>query len=338
MSSTGKRGNALAKVILTFVALCIAAFPAIAQVDLQGHRGARGLMPENTLPAFARALTIGVTTLELDVGVTADGIVVVSHDPTLNGALTRRPSGVWLHGHGAALFSLTYDKIQTYDVGRINPNKKYARRFPTQTPVDGTRIPTLAAVFDLVRRAGNETVRFNIETKLNPAKLNLTPPPEDFAKAVLDVIRREKMESRVTIQSFDWRTLQVVQRLAPNVPTVYLSAQQRWLNNIQRAHSGSSPWTAGFDIDEHEGSVPKLVKAAGGSVWSPYHKEIDADQLREAHALGLKVVVWTVNDAARMDALLDLGVDGIISDYPDRLRAVMAKQGMALPTPTPVTP
>jgi glycerophosphoryl diester phosphodiesterase len=196
-------------------------------------------------------------------------------------------------------------------------------------------MPTLALVFDLVRRAGNETVRFNIETKLNPAKLNLTPPPEAFVKSVLDVIRREKMESRVTIQSFDW---QVVQRRAPNVPTVYLSVQQRWLNNIQRAHSGPSPWTAGFDIDEHAGSVPKLVKAAGGSVWSPYHKEIDAAQLREAHRLGLKVVVWTVNDAARMDAMLDLGVNGIISDYPDRLRAVMAKRGLALPPPSPVSP
>lgn len=328
----------MAQQIYAFIALCFFAFPVMAQVDLQGHRGARGLMPENTLPAFAKALTIGVTTLEIDVGVTADGIVIVSHDSVLNPALTRKPSGVWLHGDGASLTSLSYEQTQKFDVGRINPSKKYARRFPTQTPVDGTRIPTLASVFELVRRAGNETVRFNIETKLNPAKLNLTPPPETFAQAVLDVIRCAKMESRVTIQSFDWRTLQVVQRLAPNVPTVYLSVQQRWLNNIQRAHPGSSPWTAGFDIDEYAGSVPKLVKAAGGSVWSPHHKEIDAAQLREAQSLGLKVVVWTVNDPVRMYALLDLGVDGIISDYPDRLRAVMAKRGLALPAPSPVTP
>ena len=116
--------------ILVLLACCFA-FPAMAQIELQGHRGARGLMPENTLPAFARALTIGVTTLELDVGVSADGIVVVSHDLTLNGALTRLPSGVWLHGHGAAISSLTYERIKTYDVGRINPSKKYARQFPT---------------------------------------------------------------------------------------------------------------------------------------------------------------------------------------------------------------
>lgn len=320
------------------ILFCLSVFPAWAEFDLQGHRGARGLMPENSLPAFARALTIGVTTLELDVGVSADGTVVVSHDPVLNGALTRRPSGVWLHGHGAALVSLTDEQIGTYDVGRINPIKRYARRFPTQTPVDGTRMPNLAAVFDLVGRAGNETVRFNIETKLNPAKPDQTLAPEPFAKAVLAAIRDGGMESRVTIQSFDWRVLQVIQRLAPEIPTVYLSAQQRWLDNIQRGESGISPWTAGRDVDDYGGSVPKLVKASGGAVWSPHHEEINADQLRTAHGLGLLVVVWTVNKADRMEALIDLGVDGIITDYPDRLRAVMARRGMDLPQPTPVEP
>ena len=330
--------GALIRATLFSILFCLSALPAWAEFDLQGHRGARGLMPENSLPAFARALTIGVTTLELDVGVSADGTVVVSHDPVLNGALTRRPSGVWLHGHGAALFSLTDEQIGTYDVGRINPIKRYARRFPAQTPVDGTRMPTLAAVFDLVRRARNETVRFNIETKLNPAKPDQTLAPEPFAKAILAAIRDGGMESRVTIQSFDWRTLQVIQRLAPEIPTVYLSAQQRWLDNIQRGESGISPWTAGRDVDDYGGSLPKLVKMSGGAVWSPHHTEIDADQLGTAHGLDLRVVVWTVNKAARMGELIDLGVDGIITDYPDRLRAVMARRGMDLPQPTPVEP
>jgi glycerophosphoryl diester phosphodiesterase len=165
-----------------------------------------------------------------------------------------------------------------------------------------------------------------------------TLAPERFAKAVLAAIRDGGMETRVTIQSFDWRTLQAVQRLSPEIPTVYLSVQQRWLDNIERGLSGPSPWTAGMDVDDHNGSVPKLVKVAGGRVWSPYHKEIDADQLRTAHALGLLVVVWTVNKAARMAELLDLGVDGIITDYPDRLRDVMARRGMALPRPTPINP
>ncbi len=295
-------------------------------------------MPENTLPAFAHALTLGVTTLELDVGVTADGVVVVSHDPALSPALTRDGEGAWLSNRGPAISSLTFDELSRYDVGRLNPDHRYASRYPNQRPADGTQIPSLASVFDLARRAGNDTVRFNIETKLKPGEPTATRRPAAFAKALLDVVRQEKAAARVTIQSFDWRTLQAFQRLAPGIPTVYLSAQQRWLNNIKKGQEGPSPWTAGFDVDEYGGSVPRLVKAAGGAVWSPYHKEIDAGQLREAHELGLKVVVWTVNDSARMGALLDLGVDGIISDYPDRLRAVMAQRGLPLPKPTPVSP
>ena len=143
---------------------------------------------------------------------------------------------------------------------------------------------------------------------------------------------------RTTIQSFDWRTLRHVQTLAPEIPTVYLTAQQRWLDNVEIGRPGRSDWTAGLDVDDFGGSVPRLVAAAGGRIWSPYHKEIDAAQLDEAHGLGLEVVVWTVNDPARMRALIDLGVDGIITDYPGRLRRVLAEKGFPLPPPTPVEP
>jgi len=126
--------------------------------------------------------------------------------------------------------------------------------------------------------------------------------------------------------------------VAPAITTAYLSAQQKWLDNIEKARPGASSWTAGFDVDAFGGSLPRLVKAAGGRVWSPFHKEVDAAQLEEAHRLGLRVVVWTVNEAERMGALIDLGVDGIISDYPDRLRRVLAEKGRPLPAPTPVEP
>ncbi|MDD9904604.1 MAG: glycerophosphodiester phosphodiesterase [Rhodospirillaceae bacterium] len=306
--------------------------------DLQGHRGARGLMPENTLPAFAKALSLGVSTLELDTGVAADGVVVVSHDRTLNPALTRDRAGAWLPGRGPALNSLSFRELRGYDVGRMKPDSRYARRWSEQIAIDGTKIPSLADVFALARRAGNDLVRFNIETKIDPRKPSESPDPESFARALLNVVWEVNAADRVTIQSFDWRTLQAVQRLAPSVPTVYLTVQQYWLDNIRKGAYGPSPWTAGFDIEDHGGSVPRLVKAAGGAVWSPYHKEVDAVQLREARSLGLKVVVWTVNDSARMETLIDLGVDGIITDYPDRLRTVMARRGMALPRQTPIKP
>lgn len=326
----------------TCFAGCAAAF------DLQGHRGARGLAPENTLPAFARALEVGVTTLELDTGVTRDGVVVVSHDPALNPEIVRDGRGAWLERRGPAIRSLTYEALSRYDVGRLKPGTDYARRYPAQVAVDGTRIPRLSEVFELARRAGNGEVRFNIETKLSPARPDETLAPEAFARAVIAEIRKAGMASRASIQSFDWRTLQVVQKQAPEIATVYLTAQQRYLDNVctgpgagnasaSPADCAPSPWTAGFQLADH-GSVPKMVKAAGGRVWSPDHRDIDAARLAEARSLGLRVVVWTVNEPAQIAKLLDLGVDGIISDRPDLVREEMRRRGMPLPAATPVQP
>jgi len=283
-------------------------------LDIQGHRGARGLAPENTLPAFARALGIGVTTLELDCAVTKDGVVVVSHDSTLNPDITRGPGGKWLEGEGPPIRGFTYDELRRYDVGRIDPASGYAKRFPNQQPVDGARMPRLMDVFALARKAGNEQVRFNIETKISPLHPERTVTPEAFARAFIAVIRGAGMEKRVTIQSFDWRTLQAVERAAPEIATAYLTGRRRG------------------------GSQPKAVHAAGGRLWSPNYEELDSAALIEARALGLKVVPWTVNEPGFIARFLDLGVDGIITDYPQRVRAELARRGMALPAPTPVEP
>lgn len=316
--------------------LLVMAGPAQA-LDLQGHRGARGLLPENTLPAFARALAIGVTTLELDIAVTKDGVIAVSHDAMLNPDITRGSDGLWLARNDIAIHALTWAELQQYDVGRIRPQTAYARRFPVQQPLDGVRLPRLADVFALARRAGNSTVRFNIETKISPEQPQHTLPPVEFARALIALVRTEKLESRVTIQSFDWRTLQVVQQEAPQITTVYLSAQQSWTDNIH-AGGSTSPWTAGFHISNHAGSVPRMVKAAGGAVWSPYFGEVTRETVREAQQAGLKVVVWTVNEPQDIARMMDLGVDGIISDYPDRLRTIAAERGLPLPPATPLAP
>ena len=316
------------------IAALLWAAPAIAGgFDLQGHRGARGLAPENSLPGFAKALAIGVSTLELDVGITADRRVVVSHDPRLSPSLVQDGNGAWLGKPTPAINELPLARLRGFDIGRIAPDSRYARRFPEQVGQDGVRIPTLAEVIALTERMGGGAVYFNIETKLRPDRPDETLPVNDFVDLLLAEIRQTDIAARASIQSFDWRSLRRVQRLAPDIPTVYLTAQQRWLDNLQAGRPGPSPWTAGLDIDDHGGSVPRLVKAAGGSVWSPYYRELDGEQLREAQGLGLKVIVWTVNDDWRMAELIELGVDGIITDYPDRLRAVMAEKGMPLPPP-----
>jgi glycerophosphoryl diester phosphodiesterase len=319
------------------LAASLAMAASVQALDIQGHRGARGLAPENTLPAFARALSLGVTTLELDCAVTRDGVVVVSHDPALNPDLTRTPDGKWLAGPGPRIRELTYEQLQRYDVGRVRPDTAYARRFPDQRPVDGTRIPRLADVFELVRKSGNGAVRFNIETKISPLAPEMTTDPEDFTRRLIATVRSAGMEERTVIQSFDWRTLAIVQKEAPSIPTVHLSAQQDFMNNIEGGRR-SSRWTAGLHVSRFGGSIPRMVKAAGGAVWSPYYRELTPESAKEARGLGLKVVPWTVNSAEDMKRLIEWGVDGIISDRPDILRKVAGDMKIALPAPTPVAP
>ena len=302
-------------------------------LDIQGHRGARGLAPENTLPAFAKALELGVSTLELDCAITRDGVVVVSHDPALNPDITRGPDGKWLQQTGPAIRSLTYQELQRYDVGRINPASAYAERWPEQRPVDGTRIPRLADLFALVRKSGNETVRFNIETKISPLEPTQTTDPEDFARKLISAVRSAGMAERTAIQSFDWRTLAVVQREAPEIPTAYLTSVSGFMDNIQA--TGDSPWTAGHRARDHGGSIPRMIKAAGGAVWSPYQGDLTRKAIREARTLGLKVVAWTMNEPAGMRRLIEWGADGVISDRPDLLRKVAGEMGVALPPSTP---
>jgi glycerophosphoryl diester phosphodiesterase len=316
------------RILLAF--LLLAALPAHA-FDLQGHRGARGLAPENTLEGFALALSIGVTTLELDLAMTRDDVLVVSHDRRLNPDHTRGPDGWFLDAQGPAIRSLTLAEVQRYDVGRLKPRSNYASTFPEQKAADGARIPALAEVFDLVKRTGADHVRFNIETKITPTSGAETPDPDIFAAALARAIREAGLTSRATIQSFDWRTLKAMQRIAPEIARVCLTAEALNFDTVERGEAGPSPWLAGLDIDDFSGSVPRLVQAAGCAVWSPLHRNARADDVKAAQALGLKVIPWTVNERADMEKLIAMGVDGIITDYPDRLRAVMAEKNLALP-------
>jgi len=296
--------------------------------DIEAHRGGRALRPENTLPAFANALSMGVDTLELDMGITKDGVVVVSHERGLNPDLARAPGGHYIVT-GIPYIELTLSQIKAYDVGQIRPGSAYAARFPEQLAVPGTRIPTLSEVFALVRRSGDQHVRLNIETKIDPNHPRESLDPEHFVAVVLALLRREHFGNRVMIESFDWHTLLLVQKLAPEVATVYLT-QQTGPDSTVYADK-ASPWTAGYDPPNYGGSVARAVRAAGGRLWSPDYLDIDARAIAEAHDLGIAVIAWTVNDARDMARLIDMGVDGIISDRPDLLRTVAAAKGIRVP-------
>lgn len=306
------------KSFISLAIICLAA-GALAQtttIDLQGHRGARGLLPENTLPGFALAMKLNVTTLELDVVATKDGVLVISHDPALNPDITRDSKGDFLAAPGPNIIEMSLDEISRYDVGRINLSSRYAGTFPSQRAVDGARIPPLSELFRLVRDAGNERVNFAIETKLTPQRPDRTPDPETFVKLLMKAVGDAGMTDRVQVQSFDWRTLQIVQRDHPGVPTVYLTVQSAGLDNVMANSAVESPWNAGFTHRKH-GSIPRMIKAAGGTHWSSHWRELNSGNVAEAKGLGLKVLAWTVNDRETMLRMLDLGIDGLVTDRPD---------------------
>ena len=292
--------------------------------DLQGHRGARGLLPENTLPAYQEALRIGVSTLEMDVGLSSDGVVVVSHDRALNPEITRDAQGQWIAAP-ILVNSLTFKTLQTFDVGRINPASAYAQRFPQQTPLDGTRMPALAEVFEAFQ---DSTLHFNIETKISPEHPDETVSPQVFVDALLAVVHGHGMAQRVIIQSFDWRTLALVQQLAPGLRTACLTAQQPWTDNIT-PKPGRPRWTGPVATQDHA-DVPSMVAAAGGKIWSPYFGDLTVVLVTQAQSLGLRVIPWTVNTAADMDSVIAMGVDGLISDYPDLAVASLKQKNIRL--------
>ncbi len=286
--------------------------------------------PRTRSPAFTKALAIGVTTLETDLAVTRDGVARRRRTtPDLNPALVRN-DGAWLAQRGPPIRSLTLAELQRYDVGRVDPASGYGRQWAQQVASDGERMPTLAALFELARKAG-KPVRFNLETKITPTSGEATPDADTFARHVVEAIRKAGVAARTTIQSFDWRTLAAVKRIAPEIATSCITAEGGNFDTVKPDATGRSPWHAGIAPADHGGSLPAMARAAGCTTWSPNFASLTRARIDEARALGLAVLPWTVNEPADMARLIDWGVDGLITDYPDRARRVMADKGLPLP-------
>jgi len=289
-----------------------------------GHRGAAGLAPENTLAAFSKALDIGVDAVELDVHLSLDLVPVVYHDFTLKPQITRTPDGEWLDmWTPLPLKSLSVADLKAYNVGRLNPDSSYAKRYLDQMLADNQRIPTLTEVIRLIKSKPTPWIQIWIEIKTSPEKPAVSGDPEAVAQAVLTVLQKENFIKRTKILSFDWRALIYVQKMNASIPTVYLSHVGTRFNNIKPGQPGPSPWMAGIDIDDFNGSIPLAIKTAGGRVWAPFYKYITPKNLKTAHDLGLTVFVWTPDRKHDMDALFKIGVDGIITNRPDILKTLL---------------
>lgn len=269
--------------------------------EVLGHRGARGLFPENTVEGFRAARDLGLRAVELDVGLTRDGAVVVHHDPRLNADIARDGAGHWIEGPGPLLRDLGLDELRTYDVGRLRPGSALAHRFPGQRPVDGARVPLLAEVL-----AALPGMRVTIEMKVFPDHRDWTVPPEEMAERTLHTAERAGALDRVVFQSFDWRATGWLRRLRPGLAYA-------WLTAPETAAAAALWWDRPVPA-----LVPDAVAAEGGGVWSPAWEGLGRAEIASAHALGLRVVPWTVNgvrDGARLRAW---GADGLITDHPDR--------------------
>ena len=320
------RRRILALMLLSLAAGDTPGSEARRPFDVQGHRGARGLLPENTLPAFQRALELGVSTLELDLGVTRDRQVVVSHDRRINPGVCRRADGTTLLAP-PLLRELSLAELQALDCGALNPDPK---RFPEppRRNLPGTRIPTLRQVFQLAADFGDRDVRFNIETKIDPT-VDDTVPIEEFVALVADVVEAAGVGSRVTLQSFHWRTLELSKARAPEIETAALLAPD----------TRSPEWLGGIDPEAAGGNSLGLLRAASAyvDVFSPDWRLIApgsgafyGSRVEEIQAAGFPVVPWTVNSRRRMRKMLNLGVDGLITDYPDVLIALLEERGIPI--------
>jgi glycerophosphoryl diester phosphodiesterase len=299
--------------------------------DLQGHRGARGLWPENTLLGFARAIDLGVCALEFDCAVTRDGVVVVTHDPELNPDGTRDAAGRFVAAPAPAVHSLSFAQLASYDVGRLRAGSAYAAQFPQQAGVDGATIPRLSEVLSLILERGAGRVRASVEVKTFPGQPQFAPEPAAFIEAVKSEVARTGTAGIVAILAFDWRVLDAARSLMPAVPRVALSEQQPGEDTVMLGSPQPSPWLGGLDPRDVGGSLPRLVQATGAHTWGPNYLDLDARQVREAHALGLRVVPFTVNERTDMERMLAFEVDGMISDRPDILRQVLTERGLTVP-------
>lgn len=308
--------------------------------DLQAHRGGRGMTIEESLPGFAKAIELGVSTLELDIVLTKDNVPLIWHDPRIQAekcsdTAPATPDDPQFPYVGKLMHDLTYDQVHTLDCG-----KKLAG-FPDAQELPGNKIAKLPELFDLVKTypGAFDTIRYNVETKIEAAHPEQSAAPQEFVDIILGAISEAGATGKVEIQSFDWSSLPLVKAKNPSIPTVALYDDSTF--------KAGSPWLGPIKYEDHADDPLGAIKALGANISSPsyvnpwdseakvgdkdFKLTTTADYVKKAHSLGIQVIPWTVNDKQTIGLVLDQGVDGIITDYPNRAREVMQEKGYPLP-------
>ena len=305
--------------------------PQKSPCAIHGHRGARGLAPENTLASFQAACALGVDGLEFDVLISADERVVIHHDHQLNPSLCRDSAGVWLRPPTPKIRALSSAALKAYDVGRAQSDSEIAKRFPLQRPAEGAQIPLLEDLAGWWRTLTPFRPILNIELKSHPDFPDDTPPARDYVRIVLNEIKRFELTGYVWLQAFDWRLLIEVQAQAPEIPTGYLSSETDEEPTVYA--DVESPWLAGFDPFRFHSDLAGAIKEAKGAYWGPWIGDLSQEKVQHARSLGLGVHPWTLNHNDDFEKALAWGVSGVTTDYPDRARAVFSENSVVIPRP-----
>ena len=296
-------------------------------IKIYGHRGARGDLPENTLESFKYLFDNAINAYETDILISKDLIPVITHDFRLDPSLTKDMEGNWIKDENVKIFDLTYDEISKFDVGSLNKLTRYGRRFINQRSLKNQKIPKLSELLELSSKNLFQDLLINLEIKSTPDEKNLTPDPQDLVQIVLNEINNSNLKDKIIISSFDWRILREVKKQSPEIPRAYLTFQQEKGIKIKKTIYSKSPWidhiplTIVYDL-------PKIIKELGGSAWHPYYKDINKKAVEDAHDNNLPVNVWTVNDEDDMLKMVEYGVDGIMTDYPLKLKEVCEKENI----------
>ena len=296
-------------------------------IKIYGHRGARGDLPENTLESFKYLFENNINAYETDILISKDLIPVITHDFRLEPSFTKDSEGNWIEDENIKIFDLTYEELLKFDVGSINKLSRYGRRFVNQKPLENQRIPKLSELLDLSSKNKSENLLINLEIKSTPDEENLTPAPEDTVKLIVDEINLSNLKDKIIVSSFDWRTLTEIKNQYPEISRAYLTYQQVRGMKIKKTIYNRSPWMSFLPFyEDHE--LPKIIKSQGGKAWHPYRKDITKKLVDISHQEDLPVNVWTVNEEYEMLKMIEYGVDGIMTDYPLRLKELCEKENI----------
>ncbi len=296
-------------------------------IKIYGHRGARGDLPENTIESFKYLFENNINAYETDILISKDLIPVITHDFRLEPSFTKDSEGNWIEDENIKIFDLTYEELLKFDVGSINKLSRYGRRFVNQKPLENQRIPKLSELLDLSSKNKSENLLINLEIKSTPDEENLTPAPEDTVKLVVNEINKSNLKDKIIVSSFDWRTLTEIKNQYPEISRAYLTYQQVRGMKIKKTIYNRSPWMSFLPFyEDHE--LPKIIKSQGGKAWHPYRKDITKKLVDISHQEDLPVNVWTVNEDYEMLKMIEYGVDGIMTDYPLRLKELCEKENI----------